>query len=54
VVYNGAESKLDGTIAFLESLFKVKATMRTDASVGVDIMVTTGARTPDLVAPAAG
>ena len=54
VVYNGAESKLDGTIAFLESLFKVKATMRTDDSVGVDIMVTTGARTPDLVAPAAG
>jgi LCP family protein required for cell wall assembly len=54
VVYNGAETRLQATITFLESVFKVQVTTETDAAVNVDIIITTGPRTPDLEAPAAG
>ena len=54
VVYNGAEEKLPATIAFLESTFKVKATTKSDPTISVDIVITTGSSTPDLTAPAAG
>jgi LCP family protein required for cell wall assembly len=55
VVYNGAESRLTATIAFLEKVFKVEVTVANDDDeVGVDIIVTTGRETPDLEAPAAG
>jgi LCP family protein required for cell wall assembly len=52
-VYNGAESKLAATITLLENVFNVKATLATDPSVAgiVDIIVTTGTKTPDLTAP---
>lgn len=50
-VYNGRESELPGTIALLENLFGVKAQLVTDPSVRVDIIVTTGTRTPSLTPP---
>jgi len=53
-VYNGAESKLTATLAYLQSVFKVTPTMATDPKVAADIIVTTGQRTPDLQAPSAG
>jgi LCP family protein required for cell wall assembly len=51
VVYNGREADLPATIALLENVFNVKATFATDPSVLVDIIVTTGTKTPDLTAP---
>jgi hypothetical protein len=50
-VYNGRESVLPATIALLENVFDVKATFITDPSVRVDIIVTTGSRTPNLTPP---
>jgi LCP family protein required for cell wall assembly len=50
-VYNGRESELQATIALLENVFNVKATYLTDPSVTVDIIVTTGTKTPSLTAP---
>ncbi len=50
-VYNGREAELPATIALLENVFNVKATYVTDPSVLVDIIVTTGTRTPSLTAP---
>ena len=50
-VYNGHETELPATIALLENVFNVKATYVTDPSVLVDIIVTTGTRTPSLTAP---
>lgn len=50
-VYNGRESVLPATIALLENLFDVKAQFVADASVRVDIIVTTGTRTPSLTPP---
>ena len=52
-VYNGRESGLLATIALLENVFDVKATYLTDPSVTVDIIVTTGTRTPNLTPPPA-
>jgi LCP family protein required for cell wall assembly len=51
-VYNGRESELPATIALLENVFNVKATYVDDPSVTVDIIVTTGTKTPNLAAPA--
>jgi LCP family protein required for cell wall assembly len=52
-VYNGREAELQATIALLENVFNVKATYLADPSVTVDIIVTTGSRTPDLTPPPA-
>jgi hypothetical protein len=51
VVYNGREAELPATIQLLENVFNVKATLATDPSVLVDIIVTTGTQTPNLTAP---
>jgi LCP family protein required for cell wall assembly len=51
VVYNGREADLAATIALLENVFDVKATFVTDPSVLVDVIVTTGTKTPSLTAP---
>ncbi len=52
-VYNGREADLPASIALLENVFDVKATYVTDPSVTgvVDIIVTTGTKTPNLTAP---
>jgi LCP family protein required for cell wall assembly len=51
VVYNGAEARLPETIAFLESKFKIKVVTKQDPAVSVDIIITTGSSTPNLVPP---
>jgi LCP family protein required for cell wall assembly len=53
VVYNGAEATAPTTIAFLEDLFNVKATLVSDPTARVDIVITTGRSTPDLTPPPA-
>ena len=50
-VYNGAESKVPATIAYLEKLFDVKVTTKTDKAIPVDVVVTVGRNTPDLQPP---
>jgi len=50
-VYNGAETKLSLTMALLEEVFGVKALPVTDPAVQVDVIVTTGGKTPTLEAP---
>jgi LCP family protein required for cell wall assembly len=52
VVYNGAESEMTETIAYLEQLFGVTATTKNDPSARVDITITTAESTPTLEAPA--
>jgi LCP family protein required for cell wall assembly len=52
VVYNGAETRLTATIAYLEELLGVTATFKDDAAIRTDIVVTIGRNTPDLEAPA--
>jgi LCP family protein required for cell wall assembly len=54
VVYNGAETKLPETIKFLEQKFKVTVQLKNDPAVSVDIIMTTGASTPNLAAPPTG
>jgi LCP family protein required for cell wall assembly len=54
VVYNGAETKLPQTIAFLEQKFKVKVLLKNDPAVSVDIIITTGASTPPYGPPSTG
>jgi LCP family protein required for cell wall assembly len=51
VVYNGAETGLTATIAYLEELLGVTATFETDDAIRTDIVVTIGRGTPDLEAP---
>jgi LCP family protein required for cell wall assembly len=51
VVYNGAETRLPETIAFLESKFKVKVVLKQDKAVSVDVIITTGSSTPNLAPP---
>jgi LCP family protein required for cell wall assembly len=51
VVYNGVESRLAATIAYLEKTFAVVATTKTDSAIRADVMVTIGRATPDLRAP---
>lgn len=54
VVYNGAETRLPDTIAYLEALFGVTVTTAADPAVRVDIVITTATSTEDLVPPEAG
>jgi LCP family protein required for cell wall assembly len=51
VVYNGAETRLTATIAFLESKFKTKVVIKNDPAIRVSIIITTTASTPSLVPP---
>ncbi len=51
-VYNGRETSLPVTVALLEKVFGVQVQLVNDPSVTVDIIVTTGKATPNLVAPA--
>jgi LCP family protein required for cell wall assembly len=53
VVYNGAETRLAQTIAFLEQKLKVQVQLKQDPSITVDIVITTGRQTPDLTPPPA-
>jgi LCP family protein required for cell wall assembly len=53
VVYNGAATRLAGTVAYLEQTFGVTATLKTDAAVRADVVVTIGTATPDLQPPVA-
>jgi hypothetical protein len=48
VVYNGAETDMPETIAYLEELFKTKATFVDDPKVTVDMIVTLGRDAPNL------
>jgi len=51
VVYNGAETRLPASVAYLEQLLGVTATYETDDAIRTDIVVTVGRATPDLEAP---
>lgn len=51
VVYNGAESELTETIAYLEKRFGVTVTTATDDAMPADIVITIGRDTPDLEPP---
>jgi LCP family protein required for cell wall assembly len=50
--YNGAAAKMPLTIALLTNVFGVKVLSVTDPAVKVDVIVTTGVKTPTLEAPA--
>jgi LCP family protein required for cell wall assembly len=50
-VYNGAESGLSATIAYLEELFGVKVKTATDSTVRTDIVIVIGRDTPELEPP---
>ena len=50
-VYNGAETDLSATIAYLESLFDVKIKTASDPAVAADVVITVGRTTPDLEPP---
>jgi hypothetical protein len=52
-VYNGAETRLPGTLKLLETVFGASAVPVVDPSVGVDIVITTSSQTPDLTPPPA-
>ncbi len=51
VVYNGAETEMTETIAYLEKRFKTTVTTATDPTVRADIVITIGQDTPNLVPP---
>ena len=51
VVYNGAEASLPNTIAYLEKVFGVTVTLKTDPAIKTDVIITIGALTPQLDAP---
>ena len=53
-VYNGAESELPETIAYLEKLYKTTVKTATDPSVTVDVIVTLVMNAPDLEIEPAG
>ena len=50
---SGAEQDAPETVKFLEAIFGVEATLRTDPSARADIVITTGRSTPDLTPPPA-
>jgi polyisoprenyl-teichoic acid--peptidoglycan teichoic acid transferase len=54
VVYNGAETRLPQTIAYLEEAFGVTVQLAADTGVAVDLIVTVGTSTPDLQVQAPG
>jgi LCP family protein required for cell wall assembly len=51
VAYNGAETKVPDTIAYLQQLFGVQVTTATDPNAHADIIVTTARTTPSLTPP---
>jgi LCP family protein required for cell wall assembly len=51
VVYNGAEQSDPATVAYLEQLFNVQATLVSDPTARVDVIITTAGSTPDLTPP---
>jgi len=51
VVYNGAETNLTETIAFLESKFRTKVILKNDPTVSADIVITISSSTPNYLAP---
>ncbi|MFL5774879.1 MAG: hypothetical protein ACJ76W_01265, partial [Chloroflexota bacterium] len=51
VVYNGRETAVASTVAYLEKLFKVKATFKNDPAARVDIAITTAKSTKSLAPP---
>ena len=53
VVYGEAKDQAPATIAYLQTLFGVKATFSNDPTARVDIVITTGGSTPDLTPPPA-
>ncbi len=50
-VYNGAEARMPLTLALLKEIFGVKVVTVADPAVKVDVIITTGTRTPVLEAP---
>jgi LCP family protein required for cell wall assembly len=50
-VYNGAETELPETIAYLEKLFGVKVRTAVDDSVRTDVVIVIGRNTPELEPP---
>jgi hypothetical protein len=50
-VYNGAETELTGTIAYLEDLFGVKVKTASDSTIRTDIVIVIGRDTPELEPP---
>jgi LCP family protein required for cell wall assembly len=50
-VYNGAETSLQSTVAFLEQLFDTKIVLKNDPTARVDVVITTAKTTPSLVPP---
>jgi LCP family protein required for cell wall assembly len=50
-VYNGVETELTGTIAYLEDLFGVKVKTSIDAAMRTDVVIVIGRDTPDLEPP---
>ena len=52
VAYNGAETKMPDTIAYLQQTFGVTVTTKTDPAMPADIVITVGRNTPGLTAPA--
>ena len=50
-VYNGAETEMPDTIAYLEDLFGVKVKTATDSTVRADIVIVIGNDTPELEPP---
>jgi LCP family protein required for cell wall assembly len=53
VVYNGAETNLNDTIAFLEKAFKTTVVLANDPAAKADIIITTTPSTPNLAPPTA-
>ena len=54
VVYNGAETEMADTVAYLEGKYGVKATLATDPTMSVDVVVTLGRDAPNLSVQAVG
>ncbi len=54
VVYNGAETSMPETIAYLEDVLGVKVTTATDPRITVDVIVILGRNAPTLEAPVVG
>jgi LCP family protein required for cell wall assembly len=50
-VYNGAETAMPATIAYLEDLFGVKVKTATDSTIRTDIIIVIGNDTPELEPP---
>src|SRR5690606_11152584 len=54
VAYNGAETRIPDTVAWLEATFGVTVEPATDTGVSVDVIVTVGRNTPALEVPPPG